>query len=65
MKAKTINKLISACEVDFEELKENLYRTEPTNDDVNANINALLIQRIRKNINSRLLKIEQGRYHYD
>lgn len=31
-------------------------------EDDNADINAMLINRIRKNINSRLYQIENGRY---
>lgn len=65
MKIKEVNKLLSACEVDFEELKENIYRNlydDKEND--NADINAMLINRIRKNINSRLYKIENGRYRW-
>lgn len=65
MKIKEIEKLISACEVDFEELKENIYRNSyHDKEDDNANINAMLINRIRKNINSRLYKIENGRYRW-
>lgn len=63
MKIKEVENLILACEVDFEELKENIYRNlydDKEND--NADINAMLINRIRKNINSRLYKIENGRY---
>lgn len=63
MKIKEIEKLISACEVDFEELKENIYRNSyHDKEDDNADINAMLINRIRKNINNRLYKIENGRY---
>lgn len=63
MKIKEVEKLISACEVDFEELKENIYRNcDKTKEDSHADINAMLINRIRKNINSRLYNIEKGRY---
>lgn len=65
MKIKEVENLILACEVDFEELKENIYRNlydDKEND--NADINAMLINRIRKNINSRLYKIENGRYRW-
>ena len=63
MKIKEVEKLISACEVDFEELKENIFRNhDDTNEDDSADINAMLINRIRKNINARLYKIEHGRY---
>ena len=63
MKIKEVEKLISACEVDFEELKENMFRNSSNaKEDDYADINAMLIQRIRKNINNRLYKIENGRY---
>lgn len=63
MKIKEVEKLISACEVDFEELKENIFRNDcNAKQDDNADINAMLINRIRKNINNRLYKIENGRY---
>lgn len=62
MKIKEVEKLLSACEVDFEELKNNLFRNSSyAKEDDNANINAMLINRIRKNINSRLFEIENGR----
>lgn len=51
MKIKEVEKLISACEVDFEELKENAFRNSSNaKEDDYADINAMLIQRIRKNI---------------
>lgn len=63
MKIKEVEKLISACEVDFEELKESIYRNSyDAKEDDSADINAMLINRIRKNINTRLYKIENGRY---
>lgn len=61
MKIKEVEKLISACEVDFEELKVNIYRNPyDAKEDDRADINAMLINRIRKNINARLYKIENG-----
>lgn len=49
MKIKEVKKLISACEVDFEELKENIYRNlYDDKEDDNADINSMLINRIRK-----------------
>lgn len=63
MKIKEVEKLLLACEVDFEELKQNIFRNQSdAKEDDNADINAMLINRIRKNINSRLYKIESGRY---
>ena len=63
MKIKEVEKLLSACEVDFEELKNNMFRNpSDSKEDDNADINAMLINRIRKNINSRLFEIENGRY---
>lgn len=63
MKIKEVEKLLSACEVDFEELINNMFRNpSDAKEDDNADINAMLINRIRKNINSRLYEIENGRY---
>lgn len=63
MKIKEVEKLLLACEVDFEELKDNIFRNQSdASKNDNADINAMLINRIRKNINSRLYKIENGRY---
>lgn len=63
MTIKEVEKLLLACEVDFEELKSNIFRNQSdASEDDNADINALLINRIRKNINSRLYQIENGRY---
>ena len=63
MKIKEVEKLLSACEVDFEELKNYVFRNpSDAKEDDNADINAMLINRIRKNINSRLIEIENGRY---
>lgn len=63
MTIKEVEKLLLACEVDFEELKQNIFRNQSdTKKDDNADINAMLINRIRKNINSRLFQIENGRY---
>ncbi len=63
MKIKEVEKLLLACEVDFKELEDNIFRNQSdAKEDDNADINAMLINRIRKNINSRLYKIESGRY---
>ena len=63
MTIKEVEKLLSACEVDFEELKENIIRNvDVESEDERADINAMLINRVRKNINNRLYKIENGRY---
>lgn len=63
MTIKEVEKLLLACEVDFEELEQNIFRNQSdASEDDNADINAMLINRIRKNINSRLYKIESGRY---
>lgn len=63
MTIKEVEKLLLACEVDFKELQQNIFRNQSdASEDDNANINAMLINRIRKNINSRLYKIESGRY---
>ncbi|MDU5527291.1 MAG: hypothetical protein E6053_07475 [Finegoldia magna] len=63
MTIKEVEKLLLACEVDFEELEQNIFRNQSdAKEDDNADINAMLINRIRKNINSRLYKIESGRY---
>lgn len=63
MTIKEVEKLLLACEVDFEELQQNIFRNKwDVKEDDNADINAMLINRIRKNINSRLLNIENGRY---
>lgn len=65
MKIKEVEKLLLACEVDFEELEQNVFRNQSdAKEDDNADINAMLINRIRKNINSRLYKIENGRYRW-
>lgn len=63
MTIKEVEKLLLACEVDFEELEQNMFRNKwDAKEDDNADINAMLINRVRKNINSRLYKIENGRY---
>jgi len=63
MTIKEVEKLLLACEADFEELEQNMFRNKwDAKEDDNADINAMLINRIRKNINSRLYKIENGRY---
>lgn len=63
MTIKEVEKLLLACEVDFKELEDNIFRNQSdASEDDNADINAMLINRIRKNINSRLYKIESGRY---
>lgn len=63
MTIKEVEKLLLACEVDFEELGQNIFRNQSdASEDDNADINAMLINRIRKNINSRLYQIENGRY---
>ena len=63
MTIKEVEKLLLACEVDFKELEQNIFRNQSdASEDDNADINAMLINRIRKNINSRLLNIENGRY---
>lgn len=63
MRIKEVEKLLLACEVDFEELEQNIFRNQSdAKEDDNADINAMLINRIRKNINSRLFMIENGRY---
>lgn len=63
MTIKEVEKLLLACEVDFEELKQNIFRNQAdASEDDNADINAMLINRVRKNINSRLYQIENGRY---
>ena len=65
MTIKEVEKLLLACEVDFEELKSNIFRNQSNaSEDDNADINAMLINRIRKNINSRLYQIENGRYRW-
>ena len=62
MKIKEVEKLLSACEVDLEELKNNMF-INPSNakEDDYADINVMLVNIIRKNINSRLLEIENVR----
>lgn len=63
MRIKEVEKLLLACEVDFEELEQNIFRNQSdASEDDNADINAMLINRIRKNINSKLYQIENGRY---
>lgn len=63
MTIKEVEKLLLACEVDFEELEQNIFRNQSdAKENDNADINAMLINRIRKNINSRLYQIENGRY---
>lgn len=63
MTIKEVEKLLLACEVDFEELEQNMFRNQSdAKENDNADINAMLINRIRKNINSRLYQIENGRY---
>lgn len=63
MTVKEVEKLLLACEVDFEELEQNIFRNQSdAKKDDSADINAMLINRIRKNINSRLYQIENGRY---
>lgn len=63
MTIKEVEILLLACEVDFKELEQNIFRNQSdAKEDDNADINAMLINRVRKNINSRLYKIENGRY---
>ncbi len=63
MTIKEVEKLLLACEVDFKELEQNIFRNQSdASEDDNADINAMLINRVRKNINSRLYQIENGRY---
>ena len=63
MTSKEVEKLLLACEVDFKELEQNIFRNQSdAKEDDSADINAMLINRIRKNINSRLYQIENGRY---
>lgn len=63
MTIKEVEKLLLACEVDFKELEQNIFRNQSdASQDDSADINAMLINRIRKNINSRLFQIENGRY---
>lgn len=63
MTIKEVEKLLLACEVDFEELEQNIFRNKwDAKEDDSADINAMLINRLRKNINSRLFQIENGRY---
>ncbi len=63
MTIKEVKKLLLACEVNFEELEQNIFRNQSdAKEDDNADINAMFINRIRKNINSRLYKIENRRY---
>lgn len=63
MTIKEVEKLLLACEVDFKELEQNIFRNQSdAKEDDNADINAMFINRIRKNINSRLYKIENRRY---
>lgn len=65
MTIKEVEKLLLACQVDFEELEQNIFRNQSdASEDDNADINAMLINRIRKNINSRLFQIENGRYRW-
>lgn len=65
MTIKEVEKLLLACEVDFKELEDNIFRNQSdASEDDNADINAMLINRIRKNINSRLYQIENGRYRW-
>lgn len=63
MTIKEVEKLLLACKIDFDELLDNILRNpSDAKEDDNADINAMLINRIRKNINSRLYQIENGRY---
>lgn len=63
MTIKEVEKLLLACEVDFKELEDNIFRNQSdAKKEDSADINAMLINRIRKNINSRLYQIENGRY---
>ena len=49
MTIKEVGKLLSACKVDFEELEQNIFRNQSNaREDDNADINAMLINRIRK-----------------
>ena len=65
MTIKEVEILLLACEVDFKELEQNIFRNQSdAKEDDNADINAMLINRVRKNINSRLYKIENGRYRW-
>lgn len=48
---------------DIERKFYNIFRNQSdAKEDDNADINAMMINRIRKNINSRLYQIENGRY---
>ena len=63
MTIKEVEKLLLACEVDFEELKQNTSRNQSdAKEEDNADTNAMLINRIRKSVSSRLYQIENGRY---
>lgn len=61
MKRVEFEKIVSACELDLQELKNegwrDLYKIFGEN---HFDINYSLVNRIRKNINSRLLRLERG-----
>lgn len=54
---KDIENIFIACEVDLRELKENAIEVYKFQDYEKAMVNKMLVNRIRKNINSRLLRL--------
>ena len=52
-----IEKIFVACEVDLQELKENAIEVYRFQNYEKVTVNKMLVNRIRKNINSRLLRL--------
>lgn len=58
MTKKAIENILVACEVDLAELKRDAIRIYEFEDCKSVSVNKMLVNRIRKNINSRLLWLE-------
>lgn len=52
-----IEKIFVACEVDLQELKESAIEVYSFQNYEKVTVNKMLVNRIRKNINSRLLRL--------
>lgn len=58
MEKKAIENILIACEVDLAELKRDAIRIYEFENYKSVSVNKMLVNRIRKNINSRLLWLE-------
>lgn len=57
MTRKEIENIFIACEIDLAELKRDAIRVYEYKDYKSVTVNKMLVNRIRKNINSRLLRL--------